>query len=174
MQMSAEKNRLMKSDALPDLWTASLKWMEALMVNNQLPFSGNVTQWIDVWGRAVNQIGLFNISLDNSADPELEEEIYQDYSYGRQLGRILDVLAPIVAAQKEQLLQKDAVSARKLADFEEMVSDIQIAKSERHLSATEIVEALNELRNGAASQLKDKVEKIDQSLAELRTALGKS
>jgi len=64
----------------------------------QLPLSGDVTQAINPWswtfGSASSQVGLVNINLGRSTDPELEQEVLDEVgSYGKQLGRIGDALA---------------------------------------------------------------------------------
>jgi hypothetical protein len=68
------------------------------MPDFKLPLSGNVTQTINPWTPFFNpvgsQIGLVNINLGNSSNPEIEEQVLSDVaSYGKQLGRIEDVLA---------------------------------------------------------------------------------
>ena len=40
----------------------------------------------------------FNINSNNSSSPQTEAEVLQHHSYGRQLGRIADALAVLVAA----------------------------------------------------------------------------
>jgi hypothetical protein len=67
------------------------------MPNVRLPLSGDVLQTINPWHWVMklngSQIGLINIDLGRSADPGLEEDILEEVgSYGRQLGRIGDVL----------------------------------------------------------------------------------
>jgi hypothetical protein len=94
-----------------------LDWTRSLLKTNQLPFSGNVDQWIRTFG----QVGLLNVNIAGSGNPELEKEIASHYSYGRQLGRILAVLAPMVEGRK--------VDAQARADFETMVSDIDRLKA---------------------------------------------
>jgi len=66
-----------------------------------LPWSGAVNQGFDFlnsWFRAIgSQFGLVNIVVGNTADPETEKEILEDVgTYGRQLGRIGDVLRILV------------------------------------------------------------------------------
>jgi hypothetical protein len=59
----------------------------------RLPLSGDVTQAINPWSwffRTVgNQLGLININLGKSSDPELEQRIVNEVgTYGKQLGQI--------------------------------------------------------------------------------------
>src|SRR6478752_9541616 len=97
--------------ALQAMW---LEWARSLLKTNQLPFSGNVDQWIRTFG----QVGLFNVNIAGSGNPELEQEIASRYSYSRQLGRILAVLAPLVEDRKE-LIDEHARD-----EFDEMVHGI--------------------------------------------------
>jgi hypothetical protein len=159
---------------VPDLWLSWLKWIEALMINNQMPLSGNVSQWIEVWGHAVGQVGVLNINMDNSGNPEAEEEIFKEYSYGRQLGRILDVLAPIVKEHAPQLLAEGTLKNSKLDDFNRMATDIEATKRDaainrRYRTITEIQEALEVMRNSFPSEFYDSFEPILQHLEALRT-----
>lgn len=97
--------------AVQALW---LEWTRSLLKANQLPLSGNVDQWI----RSFGQVGLFNVNIAGSGNPELEKEIASRYSYGRQLGRILAVLAPLVEDRKA-LIDEHARD-----EFDEMVRGI--------------------------------------------------
>jgi hypothetical protein len=62
----------------------------------KLPLSGDVAQTINPWTLFFNpagQFGLININLGRSSAPEIEEEVLSDVgTYGKQLGRIGDVL----------------------------------------------------------------------------------
>ena len=100
---------------LPAAWVA---WVERLMVENRWPLSGNVDQWISTWAEAVSQVGFFNFNVAGSANPALERRIGAQYSYGRQLGRMLDVLLPLVKAN-EAALRRDA-GDEAVNQFEEM------------------------------------------------------
>ena len=68
----------------------------------RFPLSGNVTQSILPWTWLFNpvgsQVGLVNIELGPSSNPAVEEEILTSVaSYGKQLGRIEDALAVLLA-----------------------------------------------------------------------------
>ena len=91
-----------------------LAWARDLSQANALPLSGNVAQWMRTFG----QVGLFNVNIAGSGNPELEGEITSRYSYGRQLGRILAVLAPLVEERKA-LMDPPA-----LREFDDMMRDI--------------------------------------------------
>ena len=67
----------------------------------RLPLSGNVTQSILPWNWIFNptggQFGLVNISLGQSSNPAVEEEVLSDVaSYGKQLGRVEDALLLLI------------------------------------------------------------------------------
>ena len=85
----------------------------------QLPLSGDVKQAINPWtwtfGSASSQVGLVNINLGRSSNPELEQEVLDEVgSYGKQLGRIGDALAVLIRHVKLDQLddaERDAVTA---------------------------------------------------------------
>ena len=67
------------------------------MPDFKLPLSGNVTQTINPWNfyfnPTGNQVGLININMGTSSNPAVEEQVLTDVaSYGKQLGRIGDVM----------------------------------------------------------------------------------
>lgn len=68
----------------------------------RFPLSGNVTQTINPWNWLFNpvgsQVGLVNIELGPSSNPPVEQEVLTSVaSYGKQLGRIEDVLEVLLA-----------------------------------------------------------------------------
>jgi hypothetical protein len=68
----------------------------------KLPLSGDVVQSISPWTAFMSpigsQLGLINISLGQSGEPTVEEEVLSDVaSYGKQLGRIGDALIVLLA-----------------------------------------------------------------------------
>ena len=105
---------------------AWVHWMEGLMGNNHLPLSGNVEQWIRTWGEAVSQIGLVNVNVAGSGNPQLEKRIGSQFSYGRQLGRMLDVLVPLVK-KNEATLRSDA-GDKPVQEFLDMAKAIAAMK----------------------------------------------
>jgi hypothetical protein len=65
------------------------------------PLSGPVNQFFDFmnsWFRSIGgQIGLVNITVGSTADPDLEKRILEGVgTYGRQVGRISDALRVLV------------------------------------------------------------------------------
>jgi hypothetical protein len=87
------------ASALPHRATAAAGRFdkEPVMPSFRLPLSGNVTQSINPWTMLFNpvgsQVGLVNIELGQSTQPEVEQEVLTDVaSYGKQIGRIEDAL----------------------------------------------------------------------------------
>jgi hypothetical protein len=108
------------------LQAAWIKWAERLMEENRWPLSGNVDQWIRTWGEVVGQVGVFNVNVAGSGNPQLEKRIGSQFSYGRQLGRILDVLKPLVQANQDTL--RATAGEKALREFLEMVDTIEAMK----------------------------------------------
>jgi len=75
-------------------------WARALGIRE--PLSGDVTQAIRAAAvEHLGQMGLINLSIGRSADPELEQRIVAEVaSYGRQLGWVLEALDALVRAQR--------------------------------------------------------------------------
>lgn len=128
-----------KWDKLLSLWLKEIlifptqlwKWWAALPIYTKMPWSGDVTQAIRAWGLAMGQMvsqkGLLNLSFQNSSsNPGAEMYVTQDIaSYGRQLGRILDVLQPFVLQNKDTLFNN--VDQKELTDFLDMADSIKKA-----------------------------------------------
>jgi len=106
-----------------------------LMPDFKLPLSGNVTQTINPWTVFFNpigsQIGLINVNLGNSSNPAVEEQVISDVaSYGKQLGRIEDVLVVLMTHfRPKRALTKCENKA--ILDLKRMIEDIADVK-ERH------------------------------------------
>lgn len=104
------------------------------MPNVRLPLSGDVTQAINPWNWMLNsagsQFGLININLGKSADPQLEEQILEEVgSYGRQLGRLGDVLGVLLKHVKLSNLSDD--DKKKIWAFESQLTEIERLKAQR-------------------------------------------
>ncbi len=91
----------------------------------RLPLSGNVTQTINPWTWAFtgNTVSLFSVNLGRSADPDIETAVLDRLgSYGRQIGRIGEALAVVLAHVDLGTLTPDETRAidalqRQLADI---------------------------------------------------------
>jgi hypothetical protein len=98
----------------------------------RFPLSGNVTQTINPWNWLFNpvgsQVGLVNIELGPSSNPPVEEEVLTSVaSYGKQLGRIEDVLGVLLAhfhpAKKLTAKEQGAID-----DLKSLMNDIAAVK----------------------------------------------
>jgi hypothetical protein len=96
----------------------------------QFPFSGDVTQAINPWTwwlRLMSQIGFININLTRSSDPEMERRITENVAgYGKQLGRVIEVLDALLANSATAGWSPD--QKRNLVDFFEMAKEIAAVK----------------------------------------------
>ena len=103
------------------------------MPNFRLPLSGDVLQNINPWNWILKagQVGIININLGRSADPALEEEILHEVgSYGRQLGRISDVLGVLIQqVQTEKLSEDDHI---KIYAFKAQLAEIERLKQKHN------------------------------------------
>jgi hypothetical protein len=104
------------------------------MPDVNLPLSGNVSQTINPWTAYLSavgsQFGLININLGTSSDPKIEQQVIADVaSYGKQLGRVEDLL--LVLLDHVKLTGLSADQARAVDDFKRMATDIADIK-QRH------------------------------------------
>ncbi|WP_349362512.1 MAG: hypothetical protein ABL307_09015 [Roseitalea porphyridii] len=63
--------------------------------------SGDVTQWFEQWNSMFtatdSQVGLINVNFGRSSAPQVEQAVLDEVgSYGKQLGRMGDVLAVLL------------------------------------------------------------------------------
>lgn len=95
----------------------------------KFPLSGDVIQSLLPWNFLNGgQFGLVNISLGRSADPEAERAILEDVaSYGRQLGRLGEALAVLVAHFKPDTPLTEA-EEKALFDLRRLLDDIADVK----------------------------------------------
>ncbi len=98
------------------------------------PLSGDVIQainpWQWVWNASGGQYGLVNINLGRSSDPDLEQQILDEVgSYGRQLGRIGDVVEVLLRAVDPKKLSDD--DQKKVRDFQVQLDEIAKLKAGR-------------------------------------------
>lgn len=93
---------------------------------NEFPLSGDVRQWIAAMGVMFGQFGVVNMNLVGSRNPPLENIINSQYSYGSQLGRMLEILEPLVERQAAVLVRTG--KQKELQDFREMARDVKRLK----------------------------------------------
>ncbi|HTS52475.1 MAG TPA: hypothetical protein VMH26_04310 [Burkholderiales bacterium] len=101
----------------------------------RLPLSGNVTQSINPWtwlfSPVGSQVGLINIELGQSTQPQVEEDVLTDVaSYGKQLGRIEDALLVLLDHFAPARPLSDHEN-RAIADLRDLVTSIAAIK-DRH------------------------------------------
>jgi hypothetical protein len=117
------------------------------------PLGGDVTQWIRTsWIKALtDQTGFININNVRAGDPELEQRIIEDVaSYGRQLGRIMEVLDVVIGqlglGQRTDLT---ADERHALQDFSDLVRHVQALKGDSgtpRLTVAELDRMVDDLR----------------------------
>lgn len=92
------------------------------------PLSGNVTQTFSLfWKDAIQQLGFINISKTSNRDADLEMKIIQtEASYGRQLGRMMEVVEILV--KKLDRTKLDQAEKDALDDFTFMARRIRQIK----------------------------------------------
>ncbi|MDB5655155.1 MAG: hypothetical protein JWQ94_2768 [Tardiphaga sp.] len=98
------------------------------------PFAGGVSQAINPWSWMAkvmgNQFSLFTVNLGRSSAPQVEADILDNVgSYGRQLGRISDVLEVLVKRLPRDELSDDERVA--LEDFAAQMREIKRIKKRR-------------------------------------------
>jgi hypothetical protein len=98
----------------------------------QFPFSGDVTQAINpwtLWLRMMSQIGFININMTESSDPGMERQIVENVAgYGKQLGRIMEVLDALFA--HTVTAEWSDVQKKALGDFRDLAKDIAAVKGD--------------------------------------------
>lgn len=143
------------SNALADAW---LQCQQRVLNQVNLPLSGDVTQWIRTCAEAVAQVGLLNLNITGTHDPQTERRIGAQVSYGRQLGKIMDVLVPLVTSRPELF---DTPQARGHYDgFLQLVGEIEQLKRR---SAQAVIEDVQRWRDSPTRA---------QDIAALRAALA--
>jgi hypothetical protein len=98
----------------------------------QLPLSGSVNQSINpftaLFSAFGSQFGVVNVNLGKSSDPAIEAQVLSDVaSYGRQLGRIGDVLEVLLTHfRPERALT--AKESKAIDDLKRLLADIADVK----------------------------------------------
>jgi hypothetical protein len=111
---------------------------------------GNLVQDINPWTWLGNQMGFININTQASGDPALEAQISERVaSYGRQLGRISDVVKVLLKALKldDTVPRPDVTADDRLAiqAFTSMLREIQKEKA-KAAPAESLVRELQRLK----------------------------
>jgi hypothetical protein len=72
-----------------------------------------------------------NVTEQNSDDPDTEQEIVAAHSYGRQLGRVMDALAALIAQLPRA--NQDAKPFEELMKLQREIDDIKLKAAARRL-----------------------------------------
>ncbi len=102
------------------------------MPSIRLPLSGDVSQVINptTWTTNAGQIGFFNVDLGSSGDPDVERAVISDVgSYGRQLGRLGDVVGILLKHIDRTKLSKEEHA--QIGDFEAQLRAVNRVKQRR-------------------------------------------
>ena len=139
------------------------------------PFSGDVTQAInpwELWIRSMSsQMGFINIRNVKAGDPEIEREVVETVaSYGRQLGRINDVLDVLVDHLEPDSLSGNDRAA--IADFRDMIEDIDRVKN-RANSPESLLGALDDVLDRIRDLEAEDPETYDRAARRVRKKLPK-
>ena len=101
-----------------------------------------------------------NVTEQNSSAPDTEREIVAAQSYGRQLGRVMDALAVLIAD-----LQKAKRDARAFEDLTKIRLEID------HIKAQAAARRLDRIAADLATLKEKKPEEYERLIATLREAL---
>jgi len=108
--------------------------------------------------------GVINVTRQNSRDPEAERNIVAKYSYGRQIGRVMDALAALVEKLPEHQQEKKVFK-----DLLEIHAEVDKIKAEA------AAKRVDDLTSDLAT-LRDQMEPADyrRMVAKLREALKRA
>jgi hypothetical protein len=98
----------------------------------RLPLSGNVLHAINPWTAFTSpigsQTGLFNVTIGQSSEPEVEADVLSDVaSYGKQLGRIGDALIALLNHfhPRTPLTEEEAAAIDDLREMLQRIADVK-------------------------------------------------
>jgi hypothetical protein len=111
---------------------------EVPMPDVNLPLSGAVTQTINPWTAYLtvmgSQIGLINVNVGNSSDPDVEKAVLARVaSYGKQLGRLGDAMLVLLKHFHPAGELSDA-DCRAIDDLKLMLAEIANVKHDHGAS----------------------------------------
>ena len=140
----------------------------------RFPLSGSVTQAINPWELWIKtlstQTGFINI-YNTTNNPELEKRITTEVAgYGKQLGKINDVLSILLESVDQQALPEE--QRREVQSFQAMVAGIERIKREQPALTDEGVMAQVDDLIGVLQQAKQQQPQVyEAAVAKLRAAL---
>jgi hypothetical protein len=102
------------------------------MATFKMPLSGDVVQSINpftaFFSPIGSQLGVVNINLGQSSDPDVEQEVLSDVgTYGKQIGRIGDALIVLLAHfhPETPLKPEETAAIDALKDMLNKVADVK-------------------------------------------------
>ena len=75
--------------------------------------------------------GVVNVTHLNSAAPEVERAVVEQYSYGRQIGRLMDAVSAL--AEKAPALEGD----KRITEFKALAGEVEKIKERALMSAAD-------------------------------------
>ncbi len=100
---------------------------------------------------------LFTVNETNSSNPGMEQRILAKNSYGRQIGRMMDVMEMLVKANPD-LAKSDAGKA-----FEDLRTEIEAAKTEAKGDASKkLLADLKALKETDPKAFKDLIGRVEE------------
>jgi hypothetical protein len=96
-----------------------------------------------------------NVTEENSSSPETEREIVAKYSYGRQLGRVIDVLYDLIERWPGGVPDDPSVQR-----FTELRDDIEAVKAERIVRAISDLAEMKQRNPGEYERLAPRLQEI--------------
>ncbi len=144
------------------------------MTDLNTPFSAAVTQAVtpwELWVRSLSaQMGFLNIRDLNSGDPAQEREIVENVAgYGRQLGRMTDVLVTLL--DRVDLKHVTERERAEIAAFREMAAEIEAVKQRRR-SPGRLLDTLEALLEEIRALKEEHPDLHERALHRLRQEAG--
>jgi hypothetical protein len=98
------------------------------------------------------------INQNNSANPQVERHVVNHFSYGRQLGALIDAVDVLV---KDLPAPKDRRDAAKLKAFKDMRGKIDVLKTQARQSQIEhIIDELDALSDDDLKRCSDSIARL--------------
>lgn len=98
------------------------------------------------------------INQNNSTNPQVERHVVNHYSYGRQLGILIDVVDALI---KDVPSPKDKRDAGRIKAFKDLKSEIEKLKSQaRESQAEHIIDELDELSDADLRRCGDEIARL--------------
>jgi hypothetical protein len=142
----------------------------------EFPFSGDVAQAINPWTwilKAANlQTGFININEQSSADPATEQAIITHVaSYGRQLGRILDVMKILMeqSLPYDHLPEQEKRAVDELKKMIERVDEEKYRRNPHRITPANVGQAIQAIRELNEEDRRTVVQRLLNEFADRRT-----